>query len=93
MIVDFLIISVKIHLDHIDPMHNNNLGVVPNTYYTNSNLKVIICINLKHSVQFWVTQHKDIKLSESIQRRATKKVKGLEDKMYEKWLRYQRRGS
>jgi len=37
-------------------------------------------------VQVWVTQHKDI-LLESIQRRATKMVKCLEDKTYEEWLR------
>ena len=47
----------------------------------------LVWSHLKQHVQFSAPQHKDIRLLDCVQRRATKMVKGLEGKTYEEHLK------
>jgi len=64
---------------------NDNLASIRNDVA--SRIKEMI-IPLKYCVQFWPSQYKkDTEALESVQRRATKLMRGLEHKSYGKWLR------
>ncbi|KAK4828013.1 hypothetical protein QYF61_022790 [Mycteria americana] len=69
---------------------NSILAFIKNSDYGSDHALVLALVkpHLKYFVQFWVPQcKKDIEVLEHVQGRATKLVKGLENKSYEERLR------
>ncbi|KAJ7395325.1 hypothetical protein BTVI_155993 [Pitangus sulphuratus] len=74
-----------LHLEWVNPGCLYRLG---NEMLESSAMKRDLGVLVNGKLNFWATQYKkDIKMLESIQRRATKMVKGLKGKPYEEQLR------